>query len=357
MSKNYKNITPEAMEDVERTNKPKTNSIFNEKNYLNVRLKGDEESKTLRIRLLPIDSNSQTPFKKIYMHTIQLPESVDSKRSWKSFVCLNKTEDIDHETLGHKCPFCELNHSAYLEFQKASKEHNEIDSERWKKISTGARASEVCIVRCIERGHEDDGPKFWKFTIRDDGKDPMHLINALYKTRRDESIEEAKLDNGGELPEDFEPKNILDLYEGIDLKVTISAVYDKEGKRTNKTSVAIVDYGRPRPVSEDEDKIDEWVNDKKVWSDVFVAKPYEYLSIIIDGKSPYFDKTQNKWVARNDNSDEDEAKKEEKEEKTREINKKIKDAEKSYGKKDDDEDDYEVEEYDEDDAPENDLPF
>ena len=44
--------------------------------------------------------------------------------------------------------------------------------------------------------------------------------------------------------------------------------------------------------------MEKWVNDDKKWSDVFVAKPYEYLSIIIDGDIPYFDKIQNKWVVK-----------------------------------------------------------
>ena len=263
MSNYTKNITAEAMEEEEKSPKAvRRNSAFDEKNYLNVRLKKDEKEKTLRIRLLPVDSKTNSPFKQIFMHTIQLPEVIDANRSWKSFVCLSKTEDIDHETLGDKCPFCELNHSAYVEFTKAE---SPVEKERWKKISTGARASEVCVVRCIERGHEEDGPKFWKFTVRDDGKDPKHLIKSLWRDRREESIEEAKAENNGELPEDFEPDNILDIYTGKDLKVTITAVYDKEGKRTNKTSVAIVDYGRPRPLSNDDEEIEKWVNDEKVW--------------------------------------------------------------------------------------------
>lgn len=296
---NYRNnITVEAMDaEVNATSKKNYKNSFDVKNYLNVKLGPTEDSKELKIRLLPVDKNTNSPFKTIYMHTIKLPKAIDPKESWKSFVCLSKTEDIDHETLGHKCPFCELNHSAYVKFTEAE---TEVEKERWKEISTGARATEVCVVRCIERGHEEDGPKFWKFTVRSDGKDPKSMIKKLYKDRLQESIDEAKEENGGELPDDFVPENILDLENGKDLKITISAVYDKEGKRTNKTSISVVDYGKNKPLSSDDELAESWVNDGKVWSDVFVAKPYEYCDLVLQGLPPYYDKANERWIARPD---------------------------------------------------------
>ena len=41
----------------------------------------------------------------------------------------------------------------------------------------------------------------------------------------------------------------------------------------------------------------KWVNDEKKWSDVFVAKPYDYLSLIIDKKVPFYDKANGVWCA------------------------------------------------------------
>lgn len=343
MSDYKRNITADVMDAEEEEKRPQF-TTFDAKNYLNVKLNNSETSKELRIRLLPVDKNTSSPFKTIYMHQIKVSPEL-SASGWKSYICLNKTEDIDHDVLGHRCPFCELNKAAYDNMKKAAEDGDEVERERWKTISLANKHSEVCVVRCIERGAEEDGPKFWKFNVRSDGKDPKNLIKVLYKTRRDESIEDAKEENDGVLPEDFVPENILDLETGKDLKVTISAVFDKEGKRTNKTSISIVDYGKNKPLSKDEDEIDEWVNDEKVWSDVFVAKPYDYLSIILDGEIPFYDKQKNKWVSKGSVRSE-EAKQHQSNE--NEANKKIEAAKKKA---------LEAEEYEDNEDEEEELPY
>lgn len=304
MSEYRRNITADVMDDEATEERRPQFTAFDAKNYLNVKLGKNETSKELKIRVLPVDKNTDSPFKTIYMHQIKVSPEL-SQSEWKSYVCLNKTEDIDHETLGHDCPFCEMNQIAYNNMKQAEEEGDTVERERWKKISLANRYSEVCVMRVIERGAEDDGPKFWKFNVRSDGKDPKNLIKNLYKTRKQESIDEALEENDGVLPKGFVPENILDLYEGKDLKVTISAVFDKEGRRTNKTSISIVDYGKNKPLSKYDEDIDEWVNDEKVWSDVFVAKPYEYLSIILDGEVPFYDKQNKKWVSKGRTRDEE----------------------------------------------------
>ena len=90
--------------------------------------------------------------------------------------------------------------------------------------------------------------------------------------------------------------NILDLYNGKDLQISIDAVFDKNNNRTNKTSVSIIDCGKEKPLTRDEALFDKWVNDTKVWTDVFAVKPYDYLRLLVEGKVPYFNKKENKWV-------------------------------------------------------------
>ena len=109
---NLPNITPES---IVVTNNSSNNgytrtNTFNEKNYLNVRLdeKSGETQKTLTIRLLPMDLETGNPFVKVHMHNVHVPKEV-SKSGYKSYICLSKNKDIDHETYGNKCPFCELN--------------------------------------------------------------------------------------------------------------------------------------------------------------------------------------------------------------------------------------------------------
>ena len=293
-----KNITVAGMEETAKEIKRNANNNsnykkvgFDEKNYLDVRLKKDELKKELRIRLLPIDKDAETPFKIIRMHNVKVPTEI-SASGWKSYVCLEKTEDINHGKYGDKCPFCELHDEAEKMLKDPSLDP--IEKERWKKIAMENKPNYTCIVRCIERGHEEDGPKFWKFTITKEGKDPYHVINDLVATRRQENIDDGASEE--------EAGNILDLYNGKDLKLTVNAVL-KDGKWTNKTSVTVVDYGKEKPLSEDEEEMNRWINDEKKWSDVFVAKPYDYLSIILDGNVPFFDRGLNQWVVKENNAE------------------------------------------------------
>ena len=311
-------------EDDENTGKGTTRvSNFDTKNYLNVKLADNEDQKELKIRLLPFDSTATTPFKKIYMHTIRVPKEI-SQNEWKSYVCLRRTEDIDHEVLGNKCPFCEKNHDAYEKKVECDNIKDEVNAKRWKDISIANAPKEVCVVRCIERGAESDGPKFWKFNLRSDKDDVMWKIKDLAKSREKESIDIAKDENNGVLPEGFVPDNILDLYEGKDLIVTIKAVYDTNGKRTNKTTISIRDYGNKKPVTTDEALLDKWIDDPKKWSDVFVAKPYEYLAIILDGKMPFFDKEKGIWRPKDEKDNEKEENKKKSNAAAAELDKQIK---------------------------------
>lgn len=284
------NITREAIEMADEKQVLKVNN-FDVKNYLNVKLKPGELSKEIPIRLLPIDKDSNTPFKKIKMHPIKI-EGV----GWKNYVCLSKTEDIDHDKFGHKCPFCELNQKAY---NASLEEKDPIEKKRWQRISLDNIPNDVVVVRCIERGAEEDGPKFWKFNLHKKKDDPYHVMLDLYNTRKKED-EDDGIEN---------PINIFDIYEGKDLIVKITAELDEQGKPTGKTSVTIKDKSRVTPLSTSKEQMEKWINDPKTWRDVFVAKPYEYLSIIINGKVPYFDREQNKWVERiepNDGNDQQE---------------------------------------------------
>ena len=316
-----RNITPDVMED-EPVEKKQAYTAFDAKNYLDTKLKKGENEKTLRIRILPVDKDTNSPFKKLIMHYVKVQPELAQKGS-KGYVCLKHQDDIDHDTLGDKCPFCEMNKIAYdnmVEAQKKAKEahedgnYDEEDAqnvlvEKWKKISLANKTAEYCVIRCIDRAHEEDGPKFWKFTVRSDGKDPKNAIKSLWKARRQESIDDAldeyDVKKPEDLPEDFEPLNILDLEKGRDLKVTVTRVFDKEGKPTDKTSVSVVDYSKQRPLSKDQEEADNWINDDKVWSDVFVVKPYEYLSIILDGEVPFWDKQNKKWLSKGRARDEE----------------------------------------------------
>lgn len=271
---NLPNITPESIvvNNDNSSNYTKHNA-FNEKNYLNVRLdeQNGEKSKTLTIRLLPMDLETGNPFVKVHMHNVRVPKEV-SKSGYKSYICLSKNKDIDHEKYGTKCPFCELNQAAY---QESVKETDPIKKKNFQDISIANKSREAVIVRCIERGKEDDGVKFWKFNVRSDKTDPYNAILKLYALRKEEG------ERAGQV------LNILDIYNGRDLNVTIT-----EGNAAPQ----ILDASLSTPLSRDEEQMKAWIYDEKKWQDVFSTKPYEYLSLISQMKIPWYDREQGKWV-------------------------------------------------------------
>lgn len=281
------NITIEAMQAEKQGGVSKAEPAFNEKNYLNVRLKKGEKKREIYIRLLPIDANSNTPFCRIRTHNAKVPKEV-SESGYKNYICLSNANEILSSIDGveyGKCPFCELNKKAY---QMAQEETDPIKKRDYIRISKANHYKDTYIIRCIERGAETDGPKFYKFNAHKDGSDVYHKIMALYEMRYEESVREGD-----------EPENILDLYKGKDLKLTITATEDDE----NRTNVDVMDCGKNKPLSNDPSQITEWVNNPKKWSDVFTIKPYGYLDVILKGKVPFYDKENKTWVEKANNGE------------------------------------------------------
>jgi hypothetical protein len=242
-------------------------------------LSDNQTTKELKFRLLPIDGTSNTPFKKIHVHTVKVPKEV-SPSGWKSYICIEKTEGIDRNIYGSKCPFCEMNREAYKKF---SEETEPAIKERWKKISLENIPKEACIVRGIERGAEEDGPKFWKFNIRSDKTDPYNQILKLVNLRKENAERKGKVEN------------ILDIYNGRDLTITFT-----EGSTSAPT---IVDDMDRSPLSENEELMRQWIFDSKRWQDVFTCKPYEYLSLVAQMRTPWFDRANGVWVDKDEFED------------------------------------------------------
>ena len=298
----------------ENNNNGNNNNGFDKKNYLNDRLEKNQDKKELIIRLLPIDKDSETPFKIVRMHNLKVPTEI-AESGWKKYVCLAETEDIDHEKFGKKCPICELRYEAF----KRSKDTNldQVERNKWYEIGKDSFPQDICIIRCIERGHEEDGPKFWKFPLRKDGTDPYNLIKNLNETRRDEKKTYGMLSDDN--------WTLYDVLTGKDIKIIITKEKQEEDSKAKapKKGYAIMDYGPEGPASVDQTKIEQWVNDTKKWSDVFAVKPYDYLSIVLDGEIPFFDKNEKKWVVKENKSEANNKESEEQAEKASEINKDI----------------------------------
>lgn len=269
---NLPNITPDALNININQGRTKKESVFNTKNYLNTRLSDGETEKEITIRLLPMDLETGNPFVLTHFHTVKVPKEIFGTE-WKSYLCLRKNEGIDHEKYGKECPFCELNSKAY---ELAQNETDPVKRKEFVELSVANKPKEAVIVRCIERGHEEDGVKFWKFNLRDDKTDPYNEIMRLYNRKLQKSRERGEPD-----------ENILDIYHGRDLIITI----------TNGNAAPRISCDEDiTPLSKDEETMKKWIYDSKKWQDVFTPKSYDYLTLVTEKKYPWWDKEQNKWV-------------------------------------------------------------
>ena len=281
---NLPNIDPEMVEKINlnqlEKRETKRESTFDTKNYLNVRLDKEkgETKKEITIRLLPINIETGYPFVKAHFHTIRVNKAIFNTE-WKSYVCLSQNKDIDHERFGTRCPLCELNYQAY---KLSEKETDPAKKKALQELSCGYKSNEVVIVRCIERGKEDEGVKFWKFNLRDDKADPYNQIMDLFNYRREKSREKGE-----------ELENILDIYNGRDLILTIKST--EKSKNTNITIRLDEDI---TPLTNDEELLKEWIYDKKTWQDVFPPKDYDYITLVTENKYPWFDNENKKWIDR-----------------------------------------------------------
>ena len=281
---NIPNVNFEALMQIEaeqknqKENKTKTFSTFDPKNYLDTRLKKGERKREIRIRLLPnTDQPGLSPFIKVHTHTVdKLPKEI-SESGFKSYICLEKS-DIDHDKFGKKCPFCENQRSLYA---LADKETDPDKKKEIQKLSIANMARETVIMRVIERGKEAEGPKFWKVNISRRGDDAYSLIRNLAERLYNEGQEEGVVEN------------LYDSYKGRDIILTISA---SDNEKDNKTTITVTQALSQSPISKDEETMSSWINDTKKWSDVFVVKPYEYLSIVSTREIPWFDRESGKWI-------------------------------------------------------------
>lgn len=252
---------------------PQKKITFDAKNYLEARLGKDEQTKTLTIRLLPFTPQSGTPFHKVFAHTVRVNKEV-SASGWKTFVCpTHNTEGGD--PLGERCPFCETSSMAR---QKRFDAPDEMMKKKYNDIEFANRAREMWIVRCIERGKEDEGVKFWLFS-HSKKKDGVYDKIMNIATQRAESAKKK-----GNI------YSIFDLNNGMDLIITLSRTTD------NKTNIQVLDEGMPSPLSTDVEQGMAWINDSKKWTDVYTVKNYEYMRIIAMGGVPFYDKEKGHYV-------------------------------------------------------------
>lgn len=244
-----KNALDAMLAQYEKNNAPKyvkneTAKVYDLKNYFNTYIKEGVKSATKQIRILPTADGS-TPFVEMHAHKVL----VDGE--WKTFPCLK------HEK-NETCPFCEAR-------ELLLSTGSESDKELAKKYN----ARKMYVVKVIDREHEDEGVKFWRFNhdYRKEGiYDKIYGVLAAIK------------------------KDVTDPETGRDLIISINR------NQNNVPVVSAVSHMDPTVLSEDEAQKAEWLSDTRTWEDVYSVRSYDYLEIIVKGGVPVWDKDEKCFV-------------------------------------------------------------
>lgn len=256
----------------------KNQVAFSEKNYLQARLAPNEDKKTITIRLLPFSTEETSPFHKVHMHQVRVNKEV-AQSGWKKFPCPIKNKS------GNACPFCEVAEEAKkLKYEAVT----EAEKKQYAEIEYANLARDMWVVRCIERGHEEDGVKFWLFNSSKNKNGVYDKIYNIFEQRFNTARERGKY------------HHIFDLNEGNDLTLTLTR------NALGKTEVNITDDVDKTPLSENEEQALAWINDTKQWSDIYVTKSYDYMSVIVEGGVPVYDKEKGTYVDKNEKEKEKE---------------------------------------------------
>jgi hypothetical protein len=277
-----KNINPDAIEsgwDEKEKQPVKQTNKFDEKNYLNVRLDTarGELTKEIKIRVLPIDCDTNNPFQKIHMHYVKVDKKI-SQNGFKNYICLKETSGIDSERFGNKCPFCEAKDDAWKHFNESTEK---AEKDKWVQVAHENTPNEYAIIRCIERGHEEDGVKFWLFASSPKKKDGV--LDKIMTIANQRAASAAKKGN---------KYSIFDLNNGMDLILTLTKTAD------GKTNIQVLDEGMPSPLSENFEQGMQWINDSKKWDEVYTLKSFDYMSIVSKGGVPVFNKEVGKYISK-----------------------------------------------------------
>lgn len=284
--------------------------VFDPKIYLNVKLAEEEKTREVTIRILPAAPNSKKISTDIHIHSMKVPEEV-AKSGFKAFTCLNDSHVEEHDSRG--CPFCNMFEQYKAEAMKLKdKDGNISNIPLWKSLWKEAYKYQpkiAHIVRVIDREHEDEGVKFWRFNEWDNGKGCYDYLKEIYKTYNEsaakreykkefgklpskkEELDEFMKDENGKVKEFY---NVFNLEDGHDIKLTLT-----KGENTkDRTEIKIMAEVDETPLTEDETLRTQWINDTKTWNDAYVVKNYDYLEVVMNGGIPVFDKTVGKFVSK-----------------------------------------------------------
>jgi hypothetical protein len=225
------------------------------KKYFALILGDKEKSGQRRVRILPT-SDGSSPFKEAWYHEIQVGGQ------WQKFYDPGKNDN-------ERSPLNEV----YDELMSTGRESD-------KQLATQYKARKFYIVKVIDRDHEEDGVKFWRFKHNYKQEGILDKIIPIWKAKGDVTDS----DNGRDL--------ILELTKA------------KTPKGATYTVIQTVMYDDPTPTHEDAEQASTWINDELTWEDVYSKKPVEYLEAIARGETPRWDTDAGKYIYLNSQEEE-----------------------------------------------------
>ena len=234
-------------------NNNKISSEDRMKRYFTTVLPKGSKGEERRIRILPTKDGS-SPFVEVYFHEIQ----VDGK--WVKL--------YDPKQEGKRSPLNEVNEALMGTGVEADRE-----------AARQYRSRKFYIVKVIDRDHESDGVKFWRFKHNHKGDGIMDKVFPIFRNKGD----------------------ITNTENGRDLILSLALTKAGTGKEyTTVNSVIPEDAG---PLHTDVNISKTWTDDELTWSDVYSKKDENYLELVARGEAPRWDSDQKKYVSSSTNEE------------------------------------------------------
>jgi len=217
------------------------------KRYFTTVLPKGSKGEERRIRILPTNDGS-SPFVEVYFHEIQ----VDGK--WVKL--------FDPSQEGKRSPLNEVREALNM---------TGVESDR--ELARNYRSRKFYIVKVIDRDHEQDGVKFWRFKHNAKGDGILDKVFPIFRNKGDITHPET----------------------GRDMILSLTLTKAGTGKEyTSINSVIPEDAGK---LHADDNVAKTWIEDELTWSDVYSKKGEDYLEMVAKGEVPRWDTNSNKWVS------------------------------------------------------------
>jgi len=228
-------------------NNNKMSSEDRMKRYFTTVLPKGSKGEERRIRILPTKDGS-SPFVEVYFHEVQ----VDGK--WVKL--------FDPKQEGKRSPLNEV-------YDALMQTGVEADRDAARQY----RSRKFYIVKVIDRDHENDGVKFWRFKHNHKGDGVIDKVFPIFRNKGDVTHAET----------------------GRDL--ILSLTLTKAGTGKEYTVINSVLNDDPSALHTDADVAKTWLEDELTWSDVYSKKGEDYLEMVARGEVPRWDTASSKWVS------------------------------------------------------------